>query len=185
VNDTTNSNDIRLNDGRFVNHNILAIKHDSEVGSRQGLQLNASSSNNVSSSENASNNMTCKNLSECSFISGQASDDLGNVGKGKVGGSKDGFASERKVNPIVSTLLGYFKCSILYKIILTDREVSSDGIENTGGAGYKAEKSIVLAVSSRQVDDGLTGTVAGSSEKKRKSSNKLHDVGGGLSWVDL
>jgi hypothetical protein len=88
VNDTTISNDIRLNDGRFVDHDTHSVKHDTDGSTGQGFKFYASGSDYISSSENAGNDVSRKNSGK--FIRAQSSDSICNVPKGIIGGAKDG-----------------------------------------------------------------------------------------------
>jgi hypothetical protein len=89
VNDTTiNSNDIRLNDGRFVDHDTHSVKHDTDGSTGQGFQFDAPGSNNISSSEDAGNDVSRKNCGKLSRA--QSSDSICNVIKGIISGAKDG-----------------------------------------------------------------------------------------------
>jgi hypothetical protein len=88
VNDTTNSNDIRLNDGRFVDHDTHSVKHDTDGSTGQGHKFYASGSDNISSSENAGNDVSRENSGK--FSRAQSTDNTCNVPKGIIGGAKDG-----------------------------------------------------------------------------------------------
>jgi hypothetical protein len=88
VNNTTRSNDIRLNDGGFVDHDTHAVKHDTDHSTGQGFKFDASGSDNISSSEDAGDDVSRKNCSKLSR--GQSSDSTCNVRKGSISGAKDG-----------------------------------------------------------------------------------------------
>ena len=88
MDDASLSDDVRLNDGRLVDHHLAIGVHDTNVVSSKSHEFHAASIDDHLRSENSGNDVSSKNSGKCGLI--KSRDSVGNGSKSGIGGSKDG-----------------------------------------------------------------------------------------------